>query len=694
MKKFAVIVLFLATFIFTGCSKNNTYLISTKNFESFYDVNVSVNSEKRSFQYKIEFTEKESFKVSNFNVSYEVYFRVQKIDGSLVFKSSKVSDLKEEIFVEDIKEDAIYKVEFYYFYLNDSTGKIKTKNDITIKEKEYVHLDKVEREKNLVKEDELEENENNFLIFNDLISKYDIKNENQLKINYYEYKNIKQDGTFRERIESTTNYNFQAEPFYFHKSNLSENTIITKEKDTFIVQKFDSKLTYEDKYITSTEYVDEMKKYNTLYFDYEIDASKMKIEISDNIYKVSSYINDIMDEETYKAVVREFIDYRVEAIENTIVNVIYTFKDNEMVVETNILIEDKYVDIIFKKIITINMDGFELIDTSNEDVFIIKPPSNRNPIMQFSNLDQIYSSPFDSSDSPVFYKFRLERGQYDLLNLSNSYIEYTIYSEDDVSSWSRLFYGFGRGEDFDLTFLIYRTGVYYLSYEARNYSRPNEFKLSKLDYKTVFDYSDLPELTTGIHEIELEGYRDVVGYEVKATKNALFKISKPQDEEVSPVSLFYFFSGRYVVKELKFETDYYQSLLDGMEIYFYSPNHKETDKYKFEVEIFTSDAYLNSDYDSMEVLTYEHTKTPIISGEGLKRNYLKFSIDEKGLYWFDFDITKGMPMFNLYPKDGKKIGTYYGFERGPVEFDVGEYYIELYSQDQVPTLFNMALKKI
>ncbi|MCR1809349.1 hypothetical protein [Haploplasma modicum] len=694
MKKFAVVVLFLATFIFTGCSKNNTYLISTKNFESFYDVNVSVNSEKRSFQYKIEFTEKESFKVSNFNVSYEVYFRVQKNDGSIVFKSSKVSDLKEEIFVEDIKEDEIYKVEFYYFYLNDSTGKIKTKNDITIKEKEYVHLDKVEREKTLVKEDEIEENENNFLIFNDLISKYDIKNENQLKINYYEYKNIKQDGTFREKIESTTNYNFQAEPFYFHKSNLSENTIITKEQDTFIVQKFDSKLTYEDKFIISTEYVDEMKKYNTLYFDYEIDASKMKIEISDNTYKVSSYINDIMDEETYKAVVREFIDYRVEAIENTIVNVIYTFKDNEMVVETNILIEDKYVDIIFKKIITINMDGFELIDTSNEDVFIIKPPSNRNPIMQFSNLDQIYSSPFDSSDSPVFYKFRLERGQYDLLNLSDSYIEYNIYSEDDVSSWSRLFYGFGRGEDFDLTFLIYRTGVYYLSYEARNYSRPNEFKLSKLDYKTVFDYSDLPELTTGIHEIELEGYRDIVGYKVKATKNALFKISKPQDEEVSPFSLFYFFSGRYVVKELKFETDYYQSLLDGMEIYFYSPNHKETDKYKFEVEIFTSDAYLNSDYDSMEVLTYEYTKTPIISGEGLKRNYLKFSIDEKGLYWFDFDITKGMPMFNLYPKDGKKIGTYYGFQRGPVEFDVGDYYIELYSQDQVPTLFNMALKKI
>ncbi|WP_026391980.1 hypothetical protein [Haploplasma modicum] len=80
--------------------------------------------------------------------------------------------------MEDIKEDAIYKVEFYYFYLNDSSGKIKTKNDITIKEKEYVHLDKVEREKNLVKEDEIEENENNFLIFNDLISKYDIKNEN------------------------------------------------------------------------------------------------------------------------------------------------------------------------------------------------------------------------------------------------------------------------------------------------------------------------------------------------------------------------------------------------------------------------------------------------------------------------------------------------------------------------------------
>ncbi|WP_156951203.1 hypothetical protein [Haploplasma modicum] len=50
MKKFAVVVLFLTTFIFTGCSKNNTYLISTNNFESFYDVKVSVSSEKRSFQ--------------------------------------------------------------------------------------------------------------------------------------------------------------------------------------------------------------------------------------------------------------------------------------------------------------------------------------------------------------------------------------------------------------------------------------------------------------------------------------------------------------------------------------------------------------------------------------------------------------------------------------------------------------------
>lgn len=699
MKKNIFIVLFLLALVLAGCGKKNNYDINVNNFESFYDVTPTFIIDDVSFRYKVTFEEKEEFNVSDLLLSFELHFKIHKNDGSIIYYEVIVADLEKTFYEKLVMEESIYKVELYYFYLTKSSGSVTSKNEIILNNKEYIHLDKTPKSQSLVKEDEVLDNELLLTELNKKLDLYDVENQNSFSITQWNYVTLKLDGKIMNRTFDSQYSYLQADPFYVHTNVSSVNTIIQESENGYLMAAYDvAAEKHNDRTIIYPLYLEDSEEITDGVTDgiedYSIDATKMKIEVEGNSYIVNAFIKDIIDEDTYDMLVQMYTELNLDTtiIDETIITVTYTFKENYVEIDTYIAIEIENIETIVENITTIKFESVDFVDIFDEELFIFKPNQIISNAIPLSKLDVKYEIPFNTLDGPHYYKFDLTKGQYDLEVFGRDYSKFKIYNEFHHEIDFNIFKEKNTYNDnITMTFVIHEDGIYILEYEKYLLTNEYQFMLSKLNYETVFNKNQMQELTSSTYNLDFEGTKDIIGYYAKSLKNSVLKIKKLENDS-NHLKVMYFKDDMMQINEISTYSDVYIPFSRNMNFYFFDDEFDINNNYQIDIEVVTSSIYQSSNYNNMVILTDSFTETPIIMGELMDNSYLKFRIEEKATYKLLFEEIVGyVPSVNLYTKNNEYIDDISEYDQ--MELEVGDYYIEA-SYKYLLYIFNVAIVKV
>lgn len=702
MKKYILPFLIVFLIFLSSCEANEKeYELKIDNLENFFEIVIDNEITKNGIKYTLNLNEKNTLDLEDFNISLEIHFKVYRINGDYIYRDTKITNLRTNTYSGFISNENVDYAETYYIYINNVSGKVYSTKNFENKEYKYTHLDKPIFLDDLVKDKE--KNLENFNELNEKLNSYAFENQNYLQINLSTFTSTKIDGkTIYSDLQSqSTKANNHLK--YIEMSIGNIRIIVKEEDNTLITYTYDiNGLTYDDKYLVYPTYnniPDILDVENPI--EYEIDPNKMNVSKIGTGYLISAYIKDIIDEETYNGLIElyESLSLDTTIIDTTIVEVKYILTQT-IEIETNITIKINGVETTVKNTQKISFDEFEIIDLNNKDIFEISPSIELNSNIPFSELDEFYKTSVNSMNYPHYYKFNLEKGQYD--------IKYTSYHKPYIKVYDSTFRVVDVNpfvesshfhDEIKMTFIIPKDGIYYIEYMQHTSSYGYDFMLSKLEYETIFDKKNIPSISTGKVFLDFEGSKDIIGFSINVPNNSAIRLKTTDGFDYGDVSVLY--EHKQYSTDMPMMVTQYISILESTFIaitkrpqYFYFfPNDFDSNLiYEIEIEVITSNSYLNSNYGYMQELTEEMTKTPIIIGSMQQASYLKFTVNEKSKFKFIIeDIVGYTTSVVVYKKSGELHGEFSTY--GEHELEKGEYYIKFY-YEYLLSIFNVSIEEI
>ena len=646
MKKFlSMIALFIFTVILVSCTNSDgkgSYPLTNNNFESFYEIDLTINKNDNKYNLLIE--EKYDFTVSKRKASIKLYF-THKEDNKLKLGNVTIDISSDNLKVGQLRSGDTVEPEFFYYEVLTATGKIKTEEDIKVTNKTYKVPPFTEEplQKDLVSN--VEANTKNKELANDLLKIFTNKevmsphttviSENEIRT--VDYSGGVQKQSFKFELNRSSDYlGIFNEEFNGYETT-EEGFVFNKNKDFYLGYEL-SKDNYYNGIYSITPIVVSNDEINNiipeeLVFDYKeltFDPTKVIFEVNGNNIKVEGYIIDIISKEEYALLELVYQSLGLDTKILKSMTTLYSFNvyDNKLTIENKAIINIntpfiKYTETITRN--TVSFEEFEKIDISDESKFEILRPDTIDKVYEETNLLEPVSA--NRIANPHFYYTYLEAGQYSYEGYGKEF-RFNFYDNNKNIVDVKLLGELGNSDEFFIT----KSGYYYVEIKLTGSMTYDgyRFNLVKRDFDDYYHTMESVNVSNDLLNFKIEGAGDYV----KAV------VESKNDNEILTLTLngsngivvFYQNNSPYQKYERTVMNNNYNNPLQihlkrGInELIFTSDQYAS---FELKVEIDQYDLkYYESEYQKMVVLTDEFTDFIPIS-EITGSAYFKFSVSEK-----------------------------------------------------------------
>lgn len=666
MKK-SILALFALLFFLSGCQKTEkevfTYGLSKSSFESYYDVFYQIKPVEEQPSVSLRVSPKHAYQTDNAMVNVSIYieyifdYELVKEVMSGIINITETDELIKPLLVGSNHQIVGYTID-------QAVGFVHTTETITAETHTYTEPFE---ETNGIK---IEDKQDSLLQYQTLLEKLDEQEiifSNGFKVTQTMDMTVSV-GEYVETTRESAVEVFEASSGYYYLT--ADNNELIVQQDllySFEGQFYNSKRLVEKEIITTAEF-NALTLHLNEAFNFESTLKAIYLyQRTDDIFKVTAQLKDILDVETYAGLVALYDSLGLDSklIENSRIFLVFDFSDGFSVETSYSLVYPEQNMVVTSSVLQSFSYEYEKIDPTTDERYVIAHP---NTMAEVDTLTDLETTTTQKAPGAVhFYKGYLDSGVYEF-NISNGYFEYTLYNEAGYM----LTFDYPEISNVKPYITIDQPGYYYVKIDKTN--APVKGDYSFFMYKTVLnDYLNTIDLSSDTtFDMVLESDTDMIQLVYQYSG---YRIINFEFDTTAPITIYYEdITGFKAVSA----TDSFRHLLKkGLNKMYVKGEGNITMSYQLEtVDFRLYEAY----YDVMVPLSTTYLSNDFFFGNEPGHVYLRFEVVNAGDYQFFIKGDAG-PM--IFRQEGY-VSYYEGmvFNQNIRYLEAGLYYVE-FSNDEL-----------
>lgn len=702
MNKITIVFSIVMLLLLSGCNPNEaideddlpkgyTYLLTTENFENFYDIDYRLNYNlEGSYEVLLSVESKFDFDIKLLDVTLyiEVTENYQSTDVTEYYET-QINTYSKLDYVFEREQNPLMRHAFISkFYLVLESGEVHTIDVVELKRFEYP-LEFEYNETPIITIEDPIKNAENYQGFMDLIASIERTDANQMLVTTTQTTQVIQG--FNTLFEQeTSEMRMQNEPFYFGYTldGVTTHMHTVGDSGDFMLYHTYPDSMQDDKYLvrpvridsyTMLSMIEQLGGTNEVEFSeaFFYDHEKMAFKSIFNGYAIEALLKDFMPEDAYNELVSiyAYAGLDTSILETSIVTMRLTYTNDIYVLTVSMafnFLEPIQQTVRSTVSYTINYNPFVAPNITDENIYIMPANSVEGIII---DTDPLIETSVLISPEPHYFKVYLEAGQY-LMHVDSDLVLIDVLGVDGFEG--NTFFGYQNPYtwDFKNTFFIASDGYYYFvahsNYTLDGYS----FYAEKLE--NTAEIYEPKTLVLGDNHIDINGQYDLDYYVFDAPNDMYLEVTG----DATTLLFFQSVTNKkdYIQNYYLFEFDVPRNWIyvqKGLNYLYF--NHKTPLATTIHIKDYGDLPYQSSDTEQMPFISDTFLDTPMLLGSQMDDAYLRFDA-QRAVYTFSYESSNDRltASIGIYRVEDNEIIDYVYFDQGATYdliMEPGTYYM-------------------